>query len=222
MVTELARQLTGSVWWHRESDWLPGWFDTYLGMEQAARLIRCYEAKAVPELLQTADYARSVLALAHPTETEEALRRRVAVRIRRQRILTRPDPPLLWVILEESALRRPIGGSAVWRAQLDHLLRAAQAPNIAIQVLADHVGGPAVTEGSFSVLRFAEGDLPDIVYLQQLTRGVFLDDSADIEAYLAVADLLSVHAAPPEYTPELIRALRERHPPTIDEPSRTR
>lgn len=219
MVTALATQLTGSPWWHRESDWLPEWFDTYLGMEQSARLIRCYESRAVPQLLQTAGYARALLGLAHPGESEESLRRRVAVRMRRQRILSRPDAPLLWVIVEEAALRRPIGGSAVWRAQLEHLVRAAQSPNIVIQLLADQVGGPAVTEGSFVILRFAESDRPDLVYLQQLTRGVFLDDSADIDAYHALADLLSVHATPPEYTAELVRALRERQPATVDDPA---
>ncbi|MEV0293715.1 DUF5753 domain-containing protein [Nocardia sp. NPDC050710] len=218
-VAEARRRSGGADWWERDADQLPPGFGAYLRLEQAARMLRCYESRAIPELLQTADYARALLSLAHPGDSEAMLRRRVALRMRRKRILTRPDPPQLWVIVEESALRRPIGGSAVWRAQLEHLLHAAEAPNIAVQVLADHVGGPALTQSSFTVLRFAEGDLPDLVYLQQLTRGVFLNDSADIEAYLAVADGLSVHAAPPEYTAALVQALRERHPATIDEPS---
>ncbi len=215
----LAAQANTSGWWQSDSDWLPKWFDTYLGLEQGAQLIRCYEPRVIPELLQTPDYARALLVLAHPHEDEEAIERRVALRMRRQEILSRPNPPQLWLILEEAALRRRIGGSQVWLAQLDHVLRAADAPNITVQVLADHVGGPALADGAFTMLRFAEADLPDIVYLQQLTGALYLDKQADLAAYRAVANLLSVHAAPPEYTRELVAALRERQPETMDQPS---
>jgi transcriptional regulator with XRE-family HTH domain len=216
---ELARQASASGWWHRDNDWLPKWFDTYLGLEQAARLIRCYEPRAVPELLQTADYARALLSLAHPDEPADAIDRRVALRMRRQHILSRPEPPHLWVIVEETALRRPIGGSTVWRDQLDHLVRVAAQPHVTIQVLADHVGGPALADGAFTVLRFAENDLPDIVYIQQLTSALYLDKLADLDVYLRVANMLSVHAAPPEYTVSLLEALRNRSPRTVDRPS---
>jgi transcriptional regulator with XRE-family HTH domain len=216
---ELARQASASGWWHRDNDWLPKWFDTYLGLEQAARLIRCYEPRAVPELLQTADYARALLSLAHPDEPADAIDRRVALRMRRQHILSRPEPPHLWVIVEETALRRPIGGSTVWRDQLDHLVRVAAQPHVTIQVLADHVGGPALADGAFTVLRFAENDLPDIVYIQQLTSALYLDKLADLDVYLRVANMLSVHAAPPEYTVSLLEALRNRLPRTVDRPS---
>ncbi|MFQ6392956.1 helix-turn-helix domain-containing protein [Nocardia sp. KC 131] len=215
---ELARQASASGWWHRDTDWLPKWFDTYLGLEQAARLIRCYEPRAVPELLQTADYARALLTLAHPEEGQEAIDRRVTLRMRRQQILARRDPPQLWVIVDEAALRRPIGGSTVWRDQVDHLVRLAVQPHISIQVLADHVGGSAIADGGFTVLRFAETDLPDIVYLQQLTSALYLDKLADLDAYLRVANVLSVHAAPPEYSIGLLEALRERMPRTLDRP----
>ncbi|MGW4364144.1 DUF5753 domain-containing protein [Nocardia takedensis] len=218
-LAEAARRVVGQSWWQGEAEWLPPGFDTFLHLEQAARRLRCYESRVVPELLQTRDYARALLTLAHPGDTESMRERRVALRMRRARILTKPAPAQLWVIIEESALRRPIGGSAVWRAQLEHLSKLAEAPNIAIQVLADTVGGPALTEGSFSVLRFAEGDLPDLVHLQQLTRRVFLDASSDVEAYLGVADTLSVHAAAPEYAPALIRSMYRSHPPTVDQPT---
>ncbi|MEA3528199.1 helix-turn-helix transcriptional regulator [Nocardia implantans] len=215
----LAEQANTSGWWQSDTDWLPKWFDTYLGLEHAAQLIRCYEPRVVPELLQTPEYARALFVLAHPHEDEEAIERRVALRMRRQEILTRPDPPQMWLIVEEAALRRRIGGSQVWLAQLDHLLRVADAPNITVQVLADHVGGPAVSDGAFTMLRFAESDLPDIVYLQQLTGALYLDKDADLAAYRAVANLLSVHAAPPEYTRDLIAALREREPQIVELPS---
>ncbi len=215
---ELARRANASGWWHRDSDWLPKWFDTYLGLEQGARLIRCYEPRAVPELLQTADYARALLTLAHPEEPADAIERRVALRMRRQHILERADPPQVWLIVEESALRRPIGGSAVWRGQLDRLIEAISRPNITLQVLADHVGGPALTDGGFTMLRFTESDLPDIVYLQQLTGALYLDKESDLSAYRAVANMLSVHASPPQYTRGLLDALRHRGPETVDQP----
>ncbi|MEU2257009.1 helix-turn-helix transcriptional regulator [Nocardia xishanensis] len=215
----LARQANASGWWHRDNDWLPKWFDTYLGLEQAARLIRCYEPRAVPELFQTADYARALLSLAHPNESFAAIERRVALRMRRQHILTKPEPPRVWLIVEEAALRRRIGGSAVWLEQLDRLLAASEQPNITLQVLADHVGGPALADGAFTMLRFTEADLPDIVYLQQLTGALYLDKESDLAAYRAVANLLSVHAAPPQYTRGLLEALRDRQPPTVDQPT---
>ncbi|MEV0030116.1 helix-turn-helix transcriptional regulator [Nocardia sp. NPDC050793] len=215
----LARQGNASGWWHRDNDWLPKWFDTYLGLEQAARLIRCYEPRAVPELFQTADYARALLSLAHPNESFAAIERRVGLRMRRQHILTKPDPPRIWLIVEEAALRRRIGGSAVWLEQLDRLLAAVDQPNVTLQVLADHVGGSALADGAFTMLRFTEADLPDIVYLQQLTGALYLDKESDLAAYRAVANLLSVHAAPPQYTRGLLEALRDRQPPTVDQPT---
>ncbi|WP_330231254.1 helix-turn-helix domain-containing protein [Nocardia sp. NBC_00508] len=215
---ELARQANASGWWARDNDWLPKWFDTYLGLEQAARLIRGYEPRSVPELLQTPEYAHAVLGLAHAGESAQAIERRVALRMRRQEILSRPEAPQLWMIIEEAALRRRIGGSTVWRAQLDHLLRAEQQPHITIQILADHVGGPALADGAFTVLRFAETDLPDIVYLQQLTGALYLDKIADLDAYYAVLNQLSVLAAPPEHSRRLLEALRDGVPPTVDEP----
>ncbi|MEU2034266.1 helix-turn-helix domain-containing protein [Nocardia amamiensis] len=215
---ELARQANASGWWARDNDWLPKWFDTYLGLEQAARLIRSYEPRAVPELLQTQAYARAVLGLAHAGESAASIERRVALRMRRQEILSQPEPPQLWMIIEEAALRRRIGGSTVWRAQIDHLLRAEQQPHITIQILADHVGGPALADGAFTVLRFAETDLPDIVYLQQLTGALYLDKVADLDAYYAVLNQLSVLAPPPEHSRRLLEALRDDAPPTVDEP----
>ncbi|WP_051022387.1 helix-turn-helix domain-containing protein [Nocardia pneumoniae] len=215
---ELARQANASGWWARDNDWLPKWFDTYLGLEQAARLIRGYEPRAVPELLQTPAYARAVLGLAHASESAASIERRVALRMRRQEILSGPEPPQLWMIIEEAALRRRIGGSTVWRAQIEHLLRAEARPNITIQILADHVGGPALADGAFTVLRFAEADLPDIVYLQQLTGALYLDKVADLDAYYAVLNQLSVLAPPPEHSRRLLEAMRDGAPPTVDEP----
>lgn len=200
----LARQANEPGWWHQYGDLLPTWFETYLGLEQAASVIRTFEAQFVPGLLQSPDYARAVILLGHAGEPTAEIDRRVALRVRRQEILTRAEPPTLWAIIDEAALRRPIGGVAVQRGQIEHLLRVSELPNVTMQLLPYDVGGHAAAGGPFSLLRFPESDLPDIVYLEQLTSALYLDKRNDIDQYLAVLDRLSVQAETPAYTRTLL------------------
>ncbi|MFX0576334.1 helix-turn-helix domain-containing protein [Nocardia nepalensis] len=191
---ELARQANEPGWWHRYSDLLPSWFGTYLGLEQAASKIRTYEAHLVPGLLQTPEYARAVMSLGY----EDAdMDRRVQVRIRRQEVLHRADPPTIWAIIDEAALHRPVGGSRVHREQMEHLIELAQLPNVTVQVLPYSAGEHAAAGSSFSILRFAEAELPDIVYLEHLTSALYLDRRQDLALYLSVMDRLSVQAESP-------------------------
>ena len=106
----LARDANTPGWWHRYGDVLPGWFQSYLGLEAAASLIRTYEVQFVPGLLQTREYARAVVLLGHGRAPAEEVERRVDLRMARQELLTRADPPQLWAVVDEAALRRPIGG----------------------------------------------------------------------------------------------------------------
>ncbi|MFJ4657289.1 helix-turn-helix domain-containing protein [Nocardia sp. NPDC088792] len=191
---ELVVRANQPGWWHRYSDLLPPWFETYLGLEHAAKSIRTYEGQLVPGLLQTADYARSVVALGHDENSE----RRVSLRRRRQELLTRPGAPSFWAVLDESVLRRPVGGTSVLRAQIDHLIEMSELHNVTIQVLPYAAGGHAAAGSSFTMLRFAEPELPDIVYLEQLTSALYLDRRQDLELYRQVMDQLSVQAEPPE------------------------
>ncbi|MGO4614271.1 helix-turn-helix domain-containing protein [Nocardia sp. 2YAB30] len=192
---ELARQANEPGWWHRYSDLLPQWFGTYLGLEQAASKIRTYEGHLVPGLLQTPEYARAVVALGN----EDAdMDRRVAVRQRRQEILFRSDPPIVWAVIDEAVLHRPVGGETVHREQMRHLSKVAKLPNVTIQVLPYSAGAHAAAGSSFSILRFAEPELPDIVYLEQLTSALYLDRRQDLALYLSVMDRLSVQAERPE------------------------
>lgn len=200
---DFARQANQPGWWHRFGDVLPSWFETYLGLEQAAGTIRTFEAQFVPGLFQTAEYARSVVLLGHQDETE----RRVTLRMRRQEILTRPDPPMVWAVLDEAALRRPVGGVDVLRAQIEYLIELSARPNIIFQVLPYAAGGHAAAGGPFSILRFPEPELPDVVYTEQLTSALYLEKRQDLELYMSVMDTLSVQAAPPEETPEFLRSL---------------
>ncbi|WP_051162258.1 helix-turn-helix domain-containing protein [Nocardia brevicatena] len=198
---DLARRANEPGWWHRYSDLLPSWFGTYLGLEQAATKIRTYEAHLVPGLLQTPDYARAVVTLGYEDGDTD---RRVAFRQRRQEILHRADPPVIWAVIDEAALQRPVGGSRVHREQMEHLLDLTRLPNVTIQVVPFSAGAHAAAGSSFTILRFAEAELPDIVYLEQLTSALYLDRREDLALYLSVMDRLSVQAAPPDRSREII------------------
>lgn len=201
---DLARQANQPGWWNRDGDLLPAWFQTYLGLEQAATKIRTYEAQFVPGLLQTAEYARAVVTLGHKGDETD---RRVDMRMRRQHILTRTDPTTLWAVVDESALHRPVGGADVLRGQIVHLIEMAERPNVTIQVLPYSAGGHAAAGGSFSILRFSEAELPDIVYTEQLTSALYMDKRQDLELYLTVMNTLSVQADPPDRTVRFLEGL---------------
>jgi transcriptional regulator with XRE-family HTH domain len=201
----LASRANSPGWWHDYSDVLPNWFEAYVGLEEAASQIRAYEVQFVPGLLQTEDYARAVTMLGYSNPRE--INRRVGLRIARQAVLTRPDPPSLWAVLDEAVLRRPIGGLGVMRKQLRHLIEMAQRPNITIQVIPFNAGGHAAAGGTFSVLRFAEYDLPDVVYLEQLTSALYLDKPEIVDGYLAVMERLCIEAATPAGSLKTLRTM---------------
>ena len=192
----LAREANNPGWWHRYSDILPGWFQSYLGLEAAASLIRSYEVQFVPGLLQTRDYARAVVLLGHGSARTDEIDRRVTLRMSRQELLTRADAPQLWVVIDEAALRRPIGGPDVMRAQFGALIEATKLPNVRLQVIPFDAGGHAAAGGPFSILRFADPDLPDVVYLEQLTSALYLDKREDVDHYHMVMERLCIDAQP--------------------------
>jgi len=193
----LARQANRPDWWTRYGDLLPEWFEAYLGLESAATTIRSFEIQFVHGLFQTEDYARAVTLLGHRAAPPDEIEQRVAVRLKRQDLLTRPTAPRIWSVMDEAVLRRPVGGAAVMRAQLSHLVEVAALPLVTIQVVPFARGGHAAASGSFTILRFAEHDLPDLVYIEQLTSAVYLEQRADVEHYLEVADQLGGAALTP-------------------------
>ena len=193
----LARQANSPGWWAKYNDILPEWFEPYLGLEMAASLIRNFEIQFVHGLFQTEDYARAVTALGYgPLSTDET-ERRVSLRMRRQEVLTGVDPPRVWFVIDEAALRRPVGGRAVMRAQLNHLADVASLPNVTIQVVPFGRGGHAAASGSFTILRFGEPDLPDVVYIEQLTTALYLEKPEDVDHYMEVMNHLSTQALTP-------------------------
>ncbi|MFY1576453.1 helix-turn-helix domain-containing protein [Verrucosispora sp. WMMD703] len=204
---KLARDANNPGWWHRYGDVLPSWFQSYLGLEAAAALIRSYEVQFVPGLLQTPEYARAVVLLGHSTAGPDEIDRRVDLRMRRQELLSRPRPPRLWAVVDEAALRRPIGGPQVMRGQLEALLKATRTPNVRLQVIPFAAGGHAAAGGAFTILRFGDQDLPDIVYIEQLTSAIYLDKREDLDFYAVAMERLCVEAEPPERTPEILERM---------------
>src|SRR6266516_627063 len=229
----LAREASKPGWWHRASDVLPAWFRVSLGLEEAAALIRGYEPQCVPGLLQTEADARALITQGHPGKTQghpvetqghpretqghpgesgdsgdtaAEADRLVQVRMTRQQVLLRPHPPKLWMVLDETVLRRPVGGPAVMRAQLGRLIDAAAAPNITLQVLPYSAGPHPAMYGMFHLFRFPDGELPDIVYGEHLTSAFYLDNPADAAAYRHALDRICAQAAPAGQTAEILTA----------------
>jgi transcriptional regulator with XRE-family HTH domain len=189
-VVRLAERCQQPGWWQRYSDILPYWFQDYLGLETAARMIRIHETRFVPDLLQTPEYAAAALKLADvPPDTAE---RHVLVRKQRQRRFENGRVNI-WAVVDEAALRRPIGGKQTLLGQLRHLLEAASAPNLALQITPNNTA--YLSPGPFSILRFAELDMPDVVYLETLSHGLQIDREFEVRHYRAAMDQLAVTSA---------------------------
>ncbi|WP_028961429.1 Scr1 family TA system antitoxin-like transcriptional regulator [Streptomyces sp. UNC401CLCol] len=208
----LAEDANRPGWWQRYHDVLPEWFSLYVSLEGAARIIRSYEPHFVPGLLQTEDYARAVLeAGTIGTAGPETVERHVALRMERQKLLERPDPPHLWVLMEETVLRRPVSGdSRVMRDQLDKLLEFAARDRVTLQI-AEFADGPHPgTYAPFSLFRFAEPELPDMVFTEYLTGALYLDSRKEVSVHLEVLDHMTAGAASARRTEKLLLECRER------------
>ncbi len=195
----LARRANVPGWWHHYSDVLSSWFEMYLGLEQASSVIRTYEPQLVPGLLQTEECARAVIQLGNPDVCTDDIDRRVALRMKRQKVLSQTDGPNFWGVIDEAALWR-LDGRAAMRGQIQHLIEMAECPNITLQVMPFYSGAHAAVGGPFTILRFAEPDLPDLVYLEQLTSALYLDKAEDVQHYLVVMDRLCIQAKSPSET----------------------
>ncbi|CAM4056609.1 helix-turn-helix transcriptional regulator [Nocardiopsis rhodophaea] len=205
-LTDLARDTKKPGWWQHYGESLPNWFQSYVGLEEAASRIRVYEAQFVHGLLQTEDYARSVISSGVLTPSLE-VEHRVEVRMKRQRHIYEGSDVRLWAILDEAALRRPVGPVDIMRRQLQHLLHACDHPNITLQVIPFAAGAVAAEAGSFTILRYPDFELSDIIYLEQLTGSMCLDRRSEIDAYTMAMERLSVIAEPPSQTQDLIKGM---------------
>ncbi|MEV6838466.1 helix-turn-helix transcriptional regulator [Streptomyces sp. NPDC051133] len=205
-----VREANKRGWWHTYRDVMPDWFAAYLSLEQAASQIRAYESQFVHGLLQTEDYARALLDATDPHARAGATERRVALRVRRQELLGRERPPRLWVVMDETVLRRPVGGPGVMRAQIDRLVELGRLPHITVQIMPFANGPhPAMRAGAFHLFRFRAPELPDIVYLSGLVGAVYLDKGDDVVVYREALDRLGAQAAAARKTETLLGAIRK-------------
>jgi len=201
---KLARESNTPGWWQGYADILPHWVEPYFGLEAAASFIRNYELQFVPGLLQTEGYALSLIRLGN-APTEEDVLRRAEARMSRQDILSRETPPRVWAVVDEGALRRPIGGAKVMREQLQHLIDMCDHPAVTLQVLPFQVASHPAMGGPFTILRFSEPDLRDVVYIEQLTSALYLDKPAEVDSYLEVMEQLCLQAEPAARTPQILK-----------------
>ncbi|KAB1138797.1 helix-turn-helix domain-containing protein [Micromonospora sp. DT46] len=187
----LATETKSKGWWHAYGDAVPSWFELYVGLESAAARLRGYDESLIPGILQTRDYAQALFRLGRILSDEER-ERAVEVRLQRQALLTRrlPAAPRLESVLSEPVLRRTVGGSAVMTAQLDHLLRLSELPNVSVRVLPLAAGPqPGAVAGTFMILDFppAKGGRaapePSVVYSESLTGALYLDKPDELSAY---------------------------------------
>ncbi|MET8581694.1 helix-turn-helix transcriptional regulator [Streptomyces collinus] len=210
LFVQLAEEANQPGWWQRFHDILPGWFSMYVSLEGAAALIRSYEPHFAPGLLQTEDYARGVLKSGAIGQTSpDEIERHVALRMQRQALLTRPDAPRFWAVMDETALRRHVGGPEVMRAQIDKLLEATNLPNVTLQVAPFANGPHPGTYGPFVLFRFAMSELPDMVYSEYLTGAVYLDARSEVATHLEVMDRMAAQAATAQRTKEILQDLRK-------------
>jgi transcriptional regulator with XRE-family HTH domain len=207
----LAREASTPGWWQGYLDILPHWVEPYFGLEAAASFIREYELQFVPGLLQTEEYARAVIRLGN-LPSEDEVERRAKARISRQQILHRDTPPKVWAVLDEGGLRRVIGGPQVMREQLLHLIEMCDHPAVTLQILPFSAGAHRALGGPFTILRYTEPDLRDVVYIEQLTSALYLDKPTEVDAYLEVIEEVCLQADPSAKAPGMLKSVLETLP----------
>ncbi|WRZ96291.1 helix-turn-helix domain-containing protein [Streptomyces sp. NBC_01007] len=205
----LAREANQPGWWYKYRDVLPEWFSAYVSLESEASVIRLYEPHYVPGLLQTHDYATALMRVGFPNAPETDIARRVALRMKRQDLLAKSEAPAVWAILDETVLRRPVGGPEVMRAQFDRLAEVLDMPKVRIQIMPFGAGAHPGAFGPFHHFRFGFSELPDIVYTESLVGAVYVDRPDDVVSYLEVLDRMSVQAEPVARTRAILGELRK-------------
>jgi len=202
----LVSQSNQPGWWYQYSDVMPRWFEDFVGLEEAAARIQTFEVQFLPGLLQTEEYARAIVNEGQPHAVDGLVERVVALRVRRQRLLEGPNAPQVWAVVDESVLHRPLGGRTVAREQLRRLLELTALPHVSLQVLPFAKSGHAAT-GAFTLLRFAEAELPSIAYIEHLAGALYLEKPDEIEIYGRAMDRLAVEAETPKQTRQILAKL---------------
>ncbi|MGH3929288.1 MAG: helix-turn-helix domain-containing protein [Pseudonocardiaceae bacterium] len=198
---DLVRRSEERGWWTRQPG-LPQLWRSLIDFEAKATRVQNYEALVVPGLLQTAEYARAIIQGVAPTMSEAELDNLVAARMARQTVLTRASAPQFFAVVDESALRRPVGAPGVMYRQLQHLLAVADRPHVTLRVVPLAAGAHAGLRGPFMILEFA--DEPALVYLENHSTVLFLEEETDLASYRVALGTILQAALAPAATAELI------------------
>jgi transcriptional regulator with XRE-family HTH domain len=210
VLIDMAREGHRKGWWSVYEDVLPSGFGIYVGLEGEAAGLRSFEANVLHGLLQTQEYARALLSEMHTKYTPEQVERLVDLRIERQERLGGEPAVDLWVIHDEAVIRRVVGGAAVMRRQLDHLLRAGQQTNITLQVLPFESGAHAGLRGPFSIIEFPEPADPEVVYVESAGGIIYIEKDKEVRMYSDAFDRLRASALSPAASADLTeRMVRE-------------
>ncbi|MGW5716074.1 helix-turn-helix domain-containing protein [Amycolatopsis sp. NPDC003865] len=204
---DMVKQSNEPGWWRRFGDTMPNWFTDLVGLEEAAARIQIWEPLYVSGLLQIEPYARAIFSHGRPEMADERVDQLVALRMRRQKMFSRPDAPRVWMVLDESVLHRPIGGVKVLKQQIEYLLEMSALPHVSVQVLPYSRSGLSA-EHAFSLLRFGEPELPNIAYVEYLTGAHYIEKREEIEKYSRALDMLAVDAETPERSRALLAKRR--------------
>ncbi|MGH3274503.1 MAG: helix-turn-helix domain-containing protein [Streptosporangiaceae bacterium] len=203
---KLAKDARQRGWWYSYKDVLFSRFELFLGLESEAATIRDFELTMIPGLLQTEDYARELMRGVMNVDVAE-LERRVELRIARQRILGREGAPHVWVILDEAAVRRVVGGKAIMRAQLLHLANAAGHGRTTIQVLPYSAGPHPGQAGPFIILGFTELTEPEVVYMETVGGNLYVDKPEEVRIFAAAFNQICAAALSPAQSVAMLLAL---------------
>ncbi|MEU6711233.1 helix-turn-helix transcriptional regulator [Nonomuraea sp. NPDC046802] len=200
---QLAGEVRQRGWWTAYADVFTG---SYIGLEDEAASIRQWEVQLIPGLLQTEDYARTVISQHRP---DEEVQRRVMARVARRTLLSRPNAPQLSAVMDEAAIRRPIGGNQIMHEQLEQLLIAARRPNVSIKVLPFGAGEHAGLEGAFTILAFAEEIDPDVAYMEGTAGDIYVESSDQVDRCKLIFERISDAALSPEDSLGLISKVKD-------------
>lgn len=208
-----AEESVQSGWWARHDSPVPEWLRHHLQLEKIASLIRTFEANYVPALLQTRSYASAIIDFPHGGHSSPLIERRMLdqldLRMKRQSLLKSLRAPNLWAIIGESAVDRTFAAADVIQDQISHLIEMSQKHNVVIQILPREYNALAGFAPSFTMLRFPESQMPDIVYTEQFTSALYLDKKDDVDEYKSILDLIAMKALDPRASINYLRKLKK-------------
>lgn len=206
---ELGRKAEQQGWLQPYHAELPEEYTTYIGFEAEARSVNNYESLFVPGLLQTEAYAHAVITGVLPMASESEVEQRVRARMERQRLLTEPGTLKLWAILDEAALHRQVGRPGLMRAQLVHLIKVANEPNVTLQVIPYSAGSHPGMPGSFVLMDFPNPVDQDVVYIDTMAGDLFLEKEADLRRYRLLFEHLRAVASSLDETTRMLATLTD-------------